>query len=114
MIVSRVVVILREGYGRASRKIDAENCGFVLNPSWAKAKGSCATMPFMNLQAIVNELQAQRDRIQQAIDALERTSHPTSTGKRRGRKPGRHMSADARRRIGLAMKRRWAARKKAA
>ena len=70
-------------------------------------------MPFMNLPAILNELRDQRDRIQQAIDALERTTHPTSTDKRRGRKPGRHMSADARRRIGLAMKKRWAARKKA-
>jgi hypothetical protein len=70
-------------------------------------------MPTMNVQAILNELRDQRDRIQQAIDALERITHPTATGKRRGRKPGRHMSADARRRIGLAMKKRWAARKKA-
>jgi hypothetical protein len=65
----------------------------------------------MDSQAIISELLAQRDRIQQAIDALERTTHPTSAGKRRGRKPGRHMSADARRRIGLAMKKRWAERK---
>jgi hypothetical protein len=66
----------------------------------------------MNVQTIVNELREQRDRIQQAIDALERTTHPASyTGKPRGRKPGRHMSADARRRIGLAMKKRWAERK---
>ena len=68
-------------------------------------------MPTMNVQAILNELRDQRDRIQQAIDALERITHPTATGKRRGRKPGRHMSADARRRIGLAMKKRWAERK---
>jgi hypothetical protein len=71
-------------------------------------------MPFMNLQAIVNELRDQRDRIQQAIDALERTTHSTSTGKRRGRKPGRHMSAAARARISAAMKKRWAKSKKAA
>jgi hypothetical protein len=69
-------------------------------------------MPFMNLQAIVNELRDQRDRIQQAIDALERTTHSTSTGKRRGRKPDRHMSAEARARISAAMKKRWAKRKK--
>ena len=43
------------------------------------------------------------------IDALEQTT-PT-TGKPAGRKPRRHMSADARRRIGLAMKKRWAERK---
>jgi hypothetical protein len=73
----------------------------------------CATMPFMNLQAILIELREQRDRIQQAIDALERATHTTATGKIRGRKPGRHMSADARARIGAAMKKRWAARKKA-
>ena len=70
-------------------------------------------MPFMNLQAIVNELRDQRDRIQQAIDALERITNSTTAGKRRGRQPGRKMSEDARRRIGLAMKKRWAARKKA-
>ena len=65
----------------------------------------------MNLQAIITELRDQRDRIQQAIDALERTTPSSPTGKRRGRKPGRHMSADARRRIGLAMKKRWAQRR---
>jgi hypothetical protein len=62
----------------------------------------------MDIQAIVIELRNQRDRIQQAIDALQRT---TSTDNRKGPKPGRHMSADARRRIGLAMKKRWAERK---
>jgi hypothetical protein len=68
-------------------------------------------MPFMNLQAIVNELRDQRDRIQQAIDALERTTHSTSTGKRIGRKPRRHMSAAGRARISAAQKKRWAERK---
>jgi hypothetical protein len=67
----------------------------------------------MDIQSIIADLKAQRDRIQQAIDALERTAHATTASKRRGPKPGRHMSADARRRIGLAMKKRWAARKKA-
>ena len=66
----------------------------------------------MNVQAIVSELRAERDRIQHAIDALERTAHTTTAGKRRGPKSGRRMSADARRRIGLAMKKRWAERKK--
>lgn len=65
----------------------------------------------MNVQGILAELRDQRDRLQQAIDALERSTN--GTRKRRGRKPGRHMSADARRRIGLAMKKRWAERKKA-
>jgi predicted phage gp36 major capsid-like protein len=66
----------------------------------------------MDIQSILNELREQRDRIQQAIDALERTAHPTATGKRRGPKPGRHMSADARARIGAAMRKAWAKRKK--
>jgi hypothetical protein len=46
-----------------------------------------------------------------AIDALERTTHATSTGKRRGRKPGRRMSAAGRARISAAQKKRWAERK---
>jgi hypothetical protein len=65
----------------------------------------------MDITSILTELRDQRDRIQQAIDALERTTNTTATGKRRGPKPGRRMSADARRRIGLAMKKRWAERK---
>jgi hypothetical protein len=68
----------------------------------------------MNVQDIVTELKAQRDRIQQAIDALGRTTHTTSTGKRIGRKPRRHMSAAGRARISAAQKKRWAKSKKAA
>jgi hypothetical protein len=65
----------------------------------------------MDTQAILTQLKEERDQIQRAIDALEGTK--AITGKRRGSKPGRHMSAEARRRIGLAMKKRWALRKKA-
>jgi hypothetical protein len=65
----------------------------------------------MDSQAIISELLAQRDRIQQAIDALERTTHPTSIGKPKGRKSGRHMSAAGRARISAAQKKRWAERK---
>ena len=65
----------------------------------------------MNVQEIVTELKAQRDRIQHAIDALERTTPSTTTGKRRGRKPGRHMSSAARARISAGMRKRWAQRK---
>lgn len=67
----------------------------------------------MNVQEILNGLREQRDRIQQAIDALELTTNGLATGKRRGRKPGRHMSAEARARIGAAARRRWAAARKA-
>jgi hypothetical protein len=68
----------------------------------------------MDMQTIVNELREERDRIQQAIDALERTAHSTATGERKGHKPGRRMSAAARARISAAMKKRWAKRKKSA
>jgi hypothetical protein len=64
----------------------------------------------MHIADIVNQLREHRDRLDAAIRALESTSAAAS--KRRGRKPGRHMSADARRRIGIAMKKRWAERKK--
>jgi len=99
---------------RSAREFDTTSLRFNRPQSQVRRmrpSASCAKMPSMDMQTIVNELREQRDRIQQAIDALERTTHPTATGKRRGRKPGRHMSADARRRIGLAMKKRWAERK---
>jgi hypothetical protein len=66
----------------------------------------------MDISAILAELHEQREKIQQAIDALQGVCG-TSTAKRRGARPGRVMSAEARRRIGLAMKKRWAERKKA-
>ena len=101
---------------RSAREFDTTSLRFNRPQSQVRRmrlSASCATMPFMNLQAIVNELRDQRDRIQQAIDALERiTNSTTSAAKPAGRKPRRHMSADARRRIGLAMKKRWAERKK--
>lgn len=77
----------------------------------------------MNIKTIVGELNAERDRINRAIAAIEGLN---STGhqKRRGRPPGssstgalekrrrHHMSAEARKRISLATKRRWAAWRK--
>jgi hypothetical protein len=65
----------------------------------------------MDTQAIIAALEAERDRLDQALTALK--------GMRRGRSAGtngrkRHLSAAARRRIGLAMKKRWAERKKKA
>ena len=68
----------------------------------------------MDITAIIEELTEQRDRLTAAIDALESTSgsFPAKRIGRKGRRPGHHMSADARRRIGLAMKKRWAELKK--
>jgi hypothetical protein len=86
----------------------------------------------MDTSKILNDLRAERDRIQRAIEALESLdSSPVQTvsrpQQRRGRKPAsaqpaekpvsvprkRTMSAAARRRISQAAKKRWAERKKA-
>jgi hypothetical protein len=61
----------------------------------------------MDTTAIIEELEAERDRLSAAIQVLGR--------KRPGRRPGagrRSMSAAARAKIGAAMKKRWAERKK--
>lgn len=89
----------------------------------------------MDTASILNELRAERDRINQAIAALEALSAPQAASpKRRGRKPAaataaakptsatqtaakqpragrRRLSAAARKRISEAAKRRWAAQK---
>jgi hypothetical protein len=69
----------------------------------------------MSLEDVIEQLHAERDRLDEAIAALE-----GSSPSRRGRPPkgnartGQHMmSAAARKRISVAMKARWAARKKA-
>jgi hypothetical protein len=72
----------------------------------------------MNIQNILADLKAQRDRIDRAIAALEgmggrgpgRPAGKTAAAPaRRGR---RHMSAAARKRISEMMKLRWAERKR--
>ena len=71
----------------------------------------------MEIQTLVSDLKAERDRIDQAIAALEGLS--SSSPARRGRPPkakqassaagkGRTMSPAARKRISAAMKKRWA------
>lgn len=65
----------------------------------------------MDTQAIIEALEAERDRLNQAIMALRGKEH--GPGKlANGRK--RTLSASARKRISEAQKKRWAARKKAA
>src|SRR6516225_2963347 len=67
----------------------------------------------MDIQNLVSELRAERNRLDQAISALEGL---TSSAPRRGRPPKaasaggkrRTMSAAARKRISAAMKQRWA------
>ena len=72
----------------------------------------------MDTRQLLSELRAERDRIAQAIDAIERLS---GTSNRAGKaaaasagKPRRKMSAAARKRISEAAKKRWAERRKAA
>lgn len=66
----------------------------------------------MDTQQIITELEAERDRLEQAISALRGSLHGrrTATGRRRGR---RRLSAAAKRRISEMMKKRWAERKRA-
>lgn len=67
----------------------------------------------MNVEAILIELRDHPNRLQHAIDALERATRTGAAAKRRGRKPRRHMSAEARAKIAAAQRTRWAAQKRA-
>jgi hypothetical protein len=71
----------------------------------------------MDIQNILNDLRRERARLDQAIAALEgpgagprRRGRPAGTGS--SKRPRRHMSAAARKRISEMMKQRWAERKK--
>jgi hypothetical protein len=67
----------------------------------------------MDTAAILAELTAERDRLDQAIAALRGKGNTrTVTGKPDGRRRKRKLSASARKRIGEAMRKRWAERKK--
>jgi hypothetical protein len=61
----------------------------------------------MDTAAIIAELEAERERLNQAIEALT-ASH--AVGTRRGRR--RHLSAASKKRISDAMRKTWAARKR--
>jgi hypothetical protein len=64
----------------------------------------------MNTIEILKELEAERDRLNQAIAILSKRRWTRHT--RLTRKARRAMSAAARRRISMGMKKRWAERKK--
>jgi hypothetical protein len=66
----------------------------------------------MNVSAILSALKAERDRLDKAIAALSGIGALRNMN-RRGSRRRRQMSAEARRRISLAQKRRWAKQKKA-
>jgi hypothetical protein len=76
----------------------------------------------MDIQNILNDLKRERERLHRAITALEgtgtgprRRGRPAgSTSASAGKRPRRHMSAAARKRISEMMKQRWAERKRKA
>jgi hypothetical protein len=78
----------------------------------------------MDINNILADLKRERDRLNSAIAALEgpgqrRRGRPAGSGSAgasasAGRRPRRHMSAAARRRISEMMKQRWAERKRKA
>ncbi len=66
----------------------------------------------MDTQKILTQLRSERERIDKAIQALESLNGASAgRGSTRGR-GRRRLSAEARRRISLAQKKRWAAQKK--
>jgi hypothetical protein len=70
----------------------------------------------MDTATIIAELEAERDRLHRAITVLQggRTIAGTASDKPNGRRGKRHLSAAVRRKIGEAMRKRWAERKKKA
>jgi 50S ribosomal subunit-associated GTPase HflX len=78
----------------------------------------------MDIQSILADLKRERDRLNSAIAALEgagprRRGRPAGSGAGSSaasgaRRPRRHMSAAARKRISEMMKQRWAERKRKA
>jgi exonuclease VII small subunit len=67
----------------------------------------------VNTESIVQELEATRDRLNQAIAALQGHKSRDRKASDSTNQRKRHLSAAARKRISEAMKQRWAARKKA-
>lgn len=69
----------------------------------------------MTIDSILADLKAERDRLDQAISALEGRGGPRGgRGRAGGVRRRRHMSPEARRRISEMMKKRWAERKRKA
>lgn len=69
----------------------------------------------MEIQGIVTELRAERDRLERAIDALSGSGgrHSANALRTNGmRRPRRRLSAAAKRRISAVMKKTWAERKR--
>ncbi len=70
----------------------------------------------MDRQQILEQLKSERDRLDQAISALDGGKAPRAAGRRAGGRPkgSGGITAEGRRRLSMMMKKRWAARRKAA
>lgn len=67
----------------------------------------------MDTQQIISELEAERNRLDQAISALRGSMRGYRGRIGAGRRGRRHLSAASKRRISEMMKKRWAERKRA-
>jgi hypothetical protein len=63
----------------------------------------------MNTLQVIRELEAKRAGLEAAIAALRGLDHASSGRTGNGRRRKRHVSAEARKRMSQAQKRRWAA-----
>ena len=72
-------------------------------------------MPATGIDAAIRELQREQEKIQGIISALKSLRPGSGLGKRtrRGKSNGRKLSQAGRRRISIAAKKRWAARRAA-
>jgi hypothetical protein len=68
----------------------------------------------LDTQSIIAELESQLEAINQALAALRGHKGSAKGASPSAGRPKRHLSAAAKRRIGEAMKKRWAERKKKA
>ena len=72
----------------------------------------------LDIERIVADLKKERERIDRAIEALEKAGSPAGVGKRRSmgstvsNKKKRGLTPAGRRRLSLMMKRRWAERRR--
>ena len=67
----------------------------------------------MNIESIIQELESTKDRLNDAIAALQGSDSSGRKARKATNGKKRRLSAAARKRISQGMKRRWAARKKA-
>jgi hypothetical protein len=68
----------------------------------------------VDIKSIIAELEAKRDQLSDAISALQGGQKSRRPSGKTGNGRKRHLTAAQKKRIGAAMKKRWAERKKSA